>query len=89
MSPGCDCDSRNDVPIVPNLGMFASSDPIALDRACLDACLDAQCIAPCDLCGGEGDLFERANPGTDSSELFKHAAEIGFGSSEYELVKVK
>ena len=36
ISPWCDCISWSDTPIVPNLGLFASSDPVALDRCCLD-----------------------------------------------------
>ena len=37
VSPYCDCHGENDVPIVPDVGMFASFDPIALDQACADA----------------------------------------------------
>ena len=37
VSPNCDCHGENDVPIVPNVGMFASFDPVALDQACIDA----------------------------------------------------
>ena len=37
VSPNCDCHSENDIPIVPDIGMFASYDPIALDQACVDA----------------------------------------------------
>ena len=37
VSPNCDCHAENDVPIVPNIGMFASFDPVALDMACVDA----------------------------------------------------
>lgn len=37
VSPNCDCHSENDIPIVPDIGMFASFDPIALDQACADA----------------------------------------------------
>lgn len=37
VSPYCDCDTSNDVPIIPDVGMFASFDPIALDQACVDA----------------------------------------------------
>ena len=37
VSPNCDCHAENDVPIVPNVGMFASFDPVALDMACVDA----------------------------------------------------
>ena len=42
VSPNCDCHCENDVPILPNIGMFASFDPLALDQACVDACLAAQ-----------------------------------------------
>lgn len=47
VSPNCDCRSENDMPIVPNVGMFASFDPVALDMACVDA-VNAQtpCGAP-------------------------------------------
>ena len=41
VSPNCDCHGENDVPILPNIGMFASFDPLALDQACVDACLKA------------------------------------------------
>ncbi len=41
VSPNCDCHGENDVPILPDLGMFASFDPLALDQACVDACLQA------------------------------------------------
>ncbi len=37
VSPNCDCHSENDIPIVPDIGMFASFDPVALDMACADA----------------------------------------------------
>jgi uncharacterized Fe-S center protein len=37
ISPFCDCWSSNDAPIVPDIGMFASFDPVALDAACADA----------------------------------------------------
>ena len=37
VSPNCDCRSENDMAIVPNVGMFASFDPVALDMACVDA----------------------------------------------------
>jgi uncharacterized Fe-S center protein len=37
VSPNCDCHSENDIPIIPNVGMFASFDPIALDLACAAA----------------------------------------------------
>lgn len=44
VSPYCDCHGENDAPILPDIGMFASFDPIALDQACADACLKAKPI---------------------------------------------
>ena len=41
VSPNCDCHGENDAPILPDIGMFASFDPVALDQACADACLNA------------------------------------------------
>ena len=46
VSPNCDCHGENDAPILPNLGMFASFDPLALDQACVDACLAASPPSP-------------------------------------------
>ena len=45
VSPECDCESANDIPVIPNVGMFASSDPVALDQACVDAA-NAQPVVP-------------------------------------------
>ena len=36
VSPNCDCHSENDAPIIPNIGMLASFDMVALDKACAD-----------------------------------------------------
>ena len=41
ISPNCDCHGENDAPILPDVGIFASFDPVALDQACVDACLHA------------------------------------------------
>lgn len=38
VSPKCDCDPNNDIPIIPDVGMFASKDAVAIDQACVDAC---------------------------------------------------
>ena len=39
VSPNCDCHPENDTPIVPDIGMFASFDPVAIDQACIDMAL--------------------------------------------------
>jgi uncharacterized Fe-S center protein len=38
VSPTCDCAPCNDSPIIPNIGMLCSKDPVALDQACVDLC---------------------------------------------------
>ena len=92
VSPNCDCHGENDVPIVPNVGMFASLDPVALDQACIDAVL-AQPKMPNSVIGsGEAckyeDYFKAAHPDTDWEAALIHSEKIGLGSREYELVKI-
>lgn len=45
ISPNCDCHPENDAPILPDIGMFCSFDPLALDQACVDACLASAAAA--------------------------------------------
>ena len=93
VSPNCDCHAENDVPIVPDVGMFASFDPVALDQACADAVM-AQPAAPgsalfdagCD--GSCADHFRAAHPDTDWQVCLEHAEKLGLGSRKYELVKI-
>ena len=93
VSPNCDCHSENDVPIVPNVGMFASFDPVALDQACADAVLgqtaipnsvlyDSECLC------NQGDYFQMAHPDTEWQVCLEHAVKLGLGSRAYELVKI-
>ena len=93
VSPNCDCHAENDMAIVPNVGMFASFDPVALDQACADAVL-AQTPAPnsalfdegCDC--SSGDYFHAAHPDTDWAVCLEHAEKIGIGTRAYELIKI-
>ena len=91
VSPNCDCHRENDVPIVPNVGMFASFDPVALDQACIDAVL-AQPKMPNSVIGGAdcdcADHFKAAHPDVDWEACLSHGEKIGLGSREYELVKI-
>ena len=93
VSPNCDCHAENDVPIVPDVGMFASFDPVALDQACADAVL-AQTPASnsalfdegCDC--GDKDYFHAAHPDTEWQVCLEHAEKIGIGTRDYELIKI-
>lgn len=97
VSPNCDCHRENDIPIIPDVGMFASFDPVALDMACADACnrqpvifgsvLDDNCRSS----EGEAEVhdhFHMVHPDTDWRSCVEHAEKIGVGSREYELITI-
>ena len=93
VSPNCDCHAENDVPIVPNVGMFASFDPVALDQACVDA-VNAMPVNPHSVLGGRehdhgcGDHFHVAHPDTNWPAALEHGEKLGLGTRAYELVKI-
>jgi len=91
ISPYCDCYSENDVPIVPDVGMFASFDPVALDRACADA-VNAQPVALGSVLGERpqtyGDHFTNVHPATNWRACLEYAEQLGLGTQEYELVTI-
>ena len=69
--------------------MFASFDPVALDKACIDAVNAAPVIASSILgqCGHDHhDHFTDIHPTTDWRSQIQHAEAIGLGTAEYELV---
>ena len=96
ISPNCDCHGENDAPILPDIGMFASFDPVALDQACADACLKAAPIANSQL--GEHlsqpgwhchhDHFKDSNPNIEWQATLDQAEKIGLGTRQYELKRI-
>lgn len=92
ISPCCDCHGENDLPILPDVGMFASFDAVALDQACADACLAQPPIPGSRLSEmprlGD-DPFCNSYPETNWRAQLAHAEKIGLGTREYELVTVK
>ncbi len=91
VSPYCDCHAENDIPIVPNVGMFASFDPVALDVACADAVNRQPVIAGSVLekhGTAHNDHFTDVSPETDWMTAIDHAVKLGIGSKEYELIKI-
>ena len=91
VSPNCDCHAENDAAIVPNVGMFASFDPVALDMACVDA-VNAQPVMRGSAADGgdahDHDHFHRIHPETDWMSCLEHAEKIGIGTRAYELIKI-
>lgn len=97
ISPNCDCHGENDAPILPDVGIFASFDPVALDQACVDACLHATPMPNSQLSDNladphwhhHHDNFLDSNPNVRWKETLGHAEKIGLGTREYELIQMK
>lgn len=95
VSPECDCWNHNDAAIVPDLGIAASFDPVALDKACADMVINAPLIGgnklaethPHEHLEGE-DKFHLIHPDTNWQAGLEHAEKIGLGIQEYELITV-
>lgn len=100
VSPNCDCHAENDAPIVPNIGMLASFDMVALDRACADL-VNKQTAFENSALGEnvkklekeyidrfKADRFVISHPETNWESQIKHGEKIGLGTSEYELIKI-
>jgi hypothetical protein len=97
VSPACDCVGFADMPIVPNLGVFAGYDPVALDKATLDMARESPGMP-----GSAAEDYEAADPGTRkfttvsahsfedlSEEIQIEAGSLnGLGSLDYEMVTV-
>ena len=98
VSPNCDCHAENDLPIVPDVGMFASFDPVALDKACADA-VNAQPVIHGSVLeehvkeheeeSKHHDHFHMSHPDTNWVSCIEHAKKLGLGTDEYELIEVK
>ncbi|MDR0540204.1 MAG: DUF362 domain-containing protein [Spirochaetaceae bacterium] len=91
VSPYCDCHGENDAAIIPDIGIFAGFDPVALDQACLDAANAAPVIATSILserAQKHGDHFRNVHPSTDGKTQIAHGVKIGLGSADYELIKM-
>lgn len=96
ITPQCDCGQCHDRTLVPNLGVFASKDPVALDMACIEAAEATQANP-----GSVADEYGFGEPNTERFTNCSSMAKIsqwaqinsavynGLGSSEYVLVKSK
>lgn len=94
ISPFCDCHGESDAAILPNIGIFASFDPVALDRACVDACLRSEPIPGSYLhekmqesgSHDHQDHFTNTHPDTYWKDTLDHAEKIGLGTQQYQLI---
>lgn len=97
ISPDCDCCPYNNAPIAPDIGIAASFDPVALDKACVDLINNSESAkeyyrktsnidASNDL--SDFDLFTIKHPNTNWFAGLKHAQEIKLGNMDYEFIGV-
>lgn len=89
VSPNCDCEGHNDVPVVGDVGMFASFDPVAIDLACADA-VNAMPVNPGSVIEKHphGDHLDAIHPDTNWRVQIEHGAKMRLGNAEYELVRI-
>ena len=78
ISVDCDCDAHPADPCMADIGIFASTDPLAVDKACIDAIKNAP---------NNEELLERINRQTGLNTL-AYSNNIGMGSLEYDLVDI-
>jgi hypothetical protein len=89
ISPNCDCWNFNDMPIVPNIGIVASFDPVAIDRASVDMVNKAQVNEHSIIeHNHSADKFNAVFPKTDWRICLDYAEKIGLGTQQYELIPV-
>lgn len=92
ISPACDCMPYNDSPIVRDIGILASKDPVAIDQASVDlingeAALPNGCLKSNTLPGE--DKFKGLYPEVNWERQLEYAEEIGLGSRKYHLENIK
>jgi len=91
VSPACDCYPMNDAPIVRDVGVVASKDPVAIDQASVDLvnqehALPGSCLQTHTKPGE--DKFKGVYPKVDWAYQLEYAENLKLGSRSYELVKI-
>lgn len=80
LSLDCDCDVKQGDPVMQDIGIFASLDPVANDQAFLDAIWSSNDL-------GKEDLKERIDSRV-GRRITEYAEELGLGTREYELIEI-
>lgn len=91
ITPECDCLPFSDAPIVPDIGILASKDPVAIDVAGFDLVNQQQGSTDSLLTTHHhkgGDKFKGVHAQTDGYRQVRYAEEIGMGNHSYELIKI-
>lgn len=90
ISPDCDCFGFSDAPLVRDLGILASLDPVAIDQVCVDLVNMEKGLPGSKLDGHEDstDKFATLYPDIDWSRQLAYGEEVGLGSRNYELIRL-
>ncbi|KLU60405.1 ferredoxin [Peptococcaceae bacterium CEB3] len=90
VSPLCDCVAWNDVPIVGDIGILASKDPIAIDQAAVDLVNRASGNPHSELGDryGETDKFRVLFPRVDWNVQLAYGEQVGLGTRQYRLIEM-
>ncbi len=91
ISPACDCNGYSDTPMVNDIGILSSEDPVAIDQASVDLVNGEEGNRSSKLPSGwktGEDKFRALYPRVDWSIQLSYAEEIGLGTKEYELIKI-
>lgn len=80
LSVDCDCDSSPEDPCMADIGILASTDPVALDQACIDLIWSSE--------DRGRDHFIKRVERQQGREILPYAESIGLGSRDYELVEI-
>jgi uncharacterized Fe-S center protein len=91
ITPDCDCLGWSDAPLVPDIGILASTDPVALDKASFDLVNAQRGFKDSQLQGnhGEGeDKFKGVFAQSLGEVQFQYAESIGMGRTAYELINI-
>jgi uncharacterized Fe-S center protein len=90
ITPECDCYPYSDSPLVADIGILASVDPVSIDRASYELVKAAPSLNNSKAEGlkeGE-DKFKGGHPQTNPEPIFKHARDIGLGEDDYYLIEI-
>lgn len=90
ITPECDCYNFSDSPVVADIGIMASRDPVSIDQASYDMVSNMPSLKDSkaqDALPGE-DKFRKAYPEADPEPMLEHAQKLGLGERKYELIEL-
>lgn len=92
VSPACDCYGHSDAPIVPDIGILASTDPVALDQACADLVNQSRGLPDTVMSTGHEpgcDKFRSVYPDIKWETTLEQAEKLGLGQRTYEITRLE